>query len=175
MPRKPRIPVISSSLAATGTVGAAFSYQITASNNPTSFSAAPLPPGLIVDSVSGLISGKPAAGADGSSPYGVILSARNASGTGRATLNVTVKPAPTPPPVVTASAYVSWGQIANATGYKISWGKGSNAYTMTKDVGDNLQCQVGNLTSGTTYYFSGKSYNATQQSDYGNEVAYTPS
>src|SRR5208337_4721892 len=52
-------PVITSSDTASGTVGTAFSYQITATNTPTSFGALGLPTGLTVDTVSGVISGTP--------------------------------------------------------------------------------------------------------------------
>lgn len=175
MPKR-RPPVISSSLAATGTVASAFSYRITASNSPTSFSAAPLPSGLTVDSTSGLISGEPAAGTELASPYGVVISARNASGTGRGTLNLTVNPAPVPipPPVQTATATVTWSQIATATGYKIFWGRKSQSYSYSQDVGDVLQCTVPDLTRGLAYYFTGQSYNTSQTSDYGNEVRFVP-
>ena len=40
-------PLISSPTTSGGQVGTAFSYQIAASNSPTSFSAAGLPPGLL--------------------------------------------------------------------------------------------------------------------------------
>src|SRR5439155_1696722 len=52
-------PVITSPLTACGTVGAAFSYTITATNNPTTFSASPLPPGVSVNTSTGVISGTP--------------------------------------------------------------------------------------------------------------------
>src|SRR5207248_1193680 len=48
-----------SSLTACGTVGIAFSYTITATNNPTGFTASPLPAGLSVNSSTGVISGTP--------------------------------------------------------------------------------------------------------------------
>src|SRR5262249_30025165 len=50
-------PVITSPTTASGTVGAAFSYQITATNSPTSFGATGLPAGLSVNSGTGVISG----------------------------------------------------------------------------------------------------------------------
>src|SRR5205807_3903991 len=40
------MPVITSPLTATGQVGVSFSYTITATNNPTSYNATGLPPGL---------------------------------------------------------------------------------------------------------------------------------
>ncbi len=43
-------------------VGDSFAYQITANNNPSSFEAQPLPPGLQLDPATGLISGTPTFG-----------------------------------------------------------------------------------------------------------------
>ena len=54
-------PVITSATTASGTVGDAFSYQITATNTPTSYGATGLPAGLSVDTGTGLISGTPTA------------------------------------------------------------------------------------------------------------------
>src|SRR5262249_33694153 len=49
-------PVITSAGTASGTVGVAFTYQITATNGPTSFGASPLPAGLSVNTANGVIS-----------------------------------------------------------------------------------------------------------------------
>lgn len=70
------------------------------------------------------------------------------------------------------TALVSWTQIATATGYKVFWGTRSKLYTYSQDVGNQLSYRVGNLISGTTYYFSAKSYKTGQESTYGNEVAH---
>jgi Putative Ig domain len=78
-------PVISSPTSATVSVGGKFSYQIVASNNPTSFDAVGLPSALTVDTVKGLISGTVAAVGVSS----VVVKAINASGTGVATLTIT--------------------------------------------------------------------------------------
>ena len=56
---QPAPPAITSSLTASGTVGVALSYQITASNNPRSFNATGLPAGLSVNTTTGVISGTP--------------------------------------------------------------------------------------------------------------------
>lgn len=80
------VPVISSALSASGTVGAVFSYQIAASNSPTSFAATGLPDGLSVNSATGEITGTPTIYGD----TDVTISATNAGGTGSATLTVSV-------------------------------------------------------------------------------------
>ena len=80
------LPVITSGTAAGGTVGTAFSYQITATNSPSSFGATGLPAGLTVNTLSGLISGTPTSA--GSST--VTLSATNSAGTGSASLTLTI-------------------------------------------------------------------------------------
>jgi hypothetical protein len=81
------VPVITSAGTATGTIGVAFNYQITATTSPASFGAAGLPAGLSVNTSTGLISGTPSA--TGTST--VNLSATNADGTGTATLSLTVR------------------------------------------------------------------------------------
>jgi hypothetical protein len=81
-------PVISSPLTASGTASALFTYQITASNAPTSYNAIGLPAGLSVNSTSGLISGTPTIAGTSN----VTISAVNASGTDSKTLVLTINP-----------------------------------------------------------------------------------
>ena len=78
--------MITSATTASGTVGVAFSYQISATNSPTTYGATGLPAGLSVNTASGLISGTPMAAGTST----VTLSATNGSGTGRATLMLTI-------------------------------------------------------------------------------------
>src|SRR5438552_9547473 len=92
----PPPPVITSSLTATGQVAGPFSDTIPATNSPTSYNAAGLPPGLSVNTSTGLISGTPTA----AGTYSVTISATNAGGMGTATLTITINPAP---PVITSS------------------------------------------------------------------------
>jgi hypothetical protein len=80
-------PAITSSLSASGAVNRSFKYQITATNNPTSYSATPLPSGLTVNTSSGLISGTPMTVGTTT----VTIGATNASGTGTAKLVVTIR------------------------------------------------------------------------------------
>lgn len=67
-------------------VGSSFSYQITANNNPTSFSAMGLPPGLQLNSNSGLISGTPTVGGT----FQVVVTAHGAADNASATVQVVI-------------------------------------------------------------------------------------
>ena len=108
----PPAPVITSALAATGTAGAAFTYQIRAANSPTSFSAAGLPAGLALNASNGVISGTPASPGTRS----VTISAANVTGTGTAALVLTVNP---PAPVITSTLTVS-GTVGMPFSYQIT-------------------------------------------------------
>lgn len=85
-------PVVNSPLAVTWTVGTAASYQITATNGPTSFGAAGLPAGFTLDQVKGTISGTPAAAGS----LSIVVSAANASGVGEATIQIVIGTTPVP-------------------------------------------------------------------------------
>ena len=108
----PQPPVITSSGTATGTTGVAFSYQIAATNSPTSFNATGLPTGLTINTGTGLISGTPTA----VGVSNVSLSATNAGGTGTLTLTLTVNP---PAPVITSSGTAT-GTTGVAFNYQIT-------------------------------------------------------
>jgi PKD repeat protein len=94
-------PVITSASGRAGRVDVAFSYQVNATNAPSSFRATNLPDGLSV-TAHGLISGQPTA----TGTFAILLSASNAAGRGTATLTLTVAPAPLPVITLTASVPV---------------------------------------------------------------------
>ena len=87
----PAPPAITSAKTASGTLGSAFSYQITATYSPTSYAASNLPPGLSVNTSTGLISGKPTQ----AGTYQTTVAASNAGGIGQATVTVTIVGPPT--------------------------------------------------------------------------------
>ncbi|MGH7995146.1 MAG: beta strand repeat-containing protein [Opitutaceae bacterium] len=72
------VPEVTSALAASGMPNAAYTYTITATNQPTSFAATNLPAGLTLDAGTGVISGTPTAPAVTT----VGLSAANGYGSG---------------------------------------------------------------------------------------------
>jgi hypothetical protein len=87
------IPVISNKpLTADGRMTAPFNFTITASDNPTAFAASPLPTGLVINALTGAISGIPTT----VGITNVVLGATNPSGTGTATLVITVVPSGAP-------------------------------------------------------------------------------
>jgi len=69
-------PIVTSSSMVVAFAGAPFTYQIAATNTPTSYGAANLPAGLTINTATGLISGIPAASGN------FTVSATNAFGTG---------------------------------------------------------------------------------------------
>jgi hypothetical protein len=90
--------VITSATGASGTKGQPFNYQISATESPTSFGATDLPPGLGIDSTTGIISGTPTT----IGSFDVVISAANSTGTGSATLTLTIS-APAPDPTTLAN------------------------------------------------------------------------
>ncbi len=78
----PLTPEITSPLLADARQLLSFRYQITASHSPTSFSATGLPVGLILNPVTGVISGRPS----GKGSFEVVIGATNFGGTDTETL-----------------------------------------------------------------------------------------
>ncbi|MEC8614711.1 MAG: putative Ig domain-containing protein, partial [Verrucomicrobiota bacterium] len=84
------VPVITSSLEASGRVGQSFSYTISASNSPDSYSMNDLSAiGLTLDTATGIISGIPTSDID----IDLIVSATNSAGTGQANVVLSILPA----------------------------------------------------------------------------------
>jgi hypothetical protein len=86
-----------------------FSYRLFADNNPSSFSASGLPPGLTIDPVTGIVSGKPLK----SGTYDIQLAAYGPSSTISGTLRVTM-----PQPQIT-SASVGFAILGQPFSYQI--------------------------------------------------------
>jgi alpha-tubulin suppressor-like RCC1 family protein len=83
-----RAPVIITAGTVEGRVGTSFSYQVAANHTPTIYRATGMPPGLHLDSETGLLTGTP----QEVGTWDVALSAENAGGIGTATLRITILP-----------------------------------------------------------------------------------
>jgi hypothetical protein len=121
----PSAPAITSATTASGTVGHAFSYQITATNSPTSYGATGLPSGLSINTATGLISGTPASAGTST----VMLSATNIGGTGNAAMTLTIASAPALP--VITSATTASGRVGSAFSYQITATNTPTGYAAT--------------------------------------------
>ena len=104
----PSLPAISSSTTISTTEGA-FLYTIVASNNPNQYYSAGLPPGITLNSSTGVISGSTTA----MGTYNVLISAINSQGVGAAILTLTINPE------IMSSSSAS-GMIGNYFSYRIS-------------------------------------------------------
>jgi hypothetical protein len=104
-------PVITSPTSAAAVMGTPFVYQITASNNPTSYGASGFPAGWAFDSTSGVLAGTPSSvGATN-----VFISASNAGGTGIGNVNITVTDPCIPTLTPGIRQFTSSGGSDNAT------------------------------------------------------------
>jgi len=129
-------PVITSATSAGATQGVPFSYQIVATNNPSSYAATGLPANLTVNTSTGLISGT----ATTVGTYTVVLSAANSAATGTANLTLTVNA-----PLNLLPASLPAGSANSLYNQTLQVGGGTSPYTLT----------VGGFNGGTTGLTSG--------------------
>jgi fibronectin type 3 domain-containing protein len=173
-------PTITSPLTATGTVGTAFTYQIAATQNPTSYGATGLPAGLSLNTTSGAITGTPTTA--GSST--VTITATNANGAGSANLTITIGAAPTAPPApatLTATpgnvqVSLSWATSTGATSYSVFRGTASGAEGASP-IAQNLTATTyvdSTVTNGTMYFYIVKAVNGVGSSPASPEASATP-
>jgi PKD repeat protein len=106
-------------------MGAAFSYTVTASNSPTSYFASPLPTGLRIERTTGVISGSPTL----AGTTKVVVGATNANGTGIATLTINVDTSDVP--VITNDPLFVAGTAGNRVGFVLTSSGTEVAYNAT--------------------------------------------
>ncbi|ADV82904.1 malectin domain-containing carbohydrate-binding protein [Terriglobus saanensis] len=168
-------PSITSSTTASGVVGSSFSYQITASQTPTSFGATGLPAGLSVNAA-GLITGTPTT----SGTTSVTITATNATGTGSGTLTITISAPVLQPPANlsavggTGQINLTWSASTGATTYSVFRGtaSGVEAAFATNLAGTSYADTA--VTNGTKYFYFVKAVNSNGSSTASNEVSAMP-
>ncbi len=193
----PAPPNITSPLTATATVGQAFSYQVTATGNPTNyFIVVPsnvgteppntsLPPGLSYNTYTGVFSGTPTT----AGTYNVELAAVNAGGVGVIsetdpfvlTINPASGGAPPAPTSLTATAgssqvSLSWSTSAGAASYNVYRGTsagGENSTPVATGITSASYVDT-SVTNGTTYFYKVAAVNSSGTSGYSNEASATP-
>ena len=106
-------PRITSSFSASGQQGSSFSYTITASNSPVSFSATGLPAGLDLNSATGVIAGVPIY----NGVFAVSITAANQWGADTETLNINLS---SDVPVITSPLAVTGVENESNFVYTIS-------------------------------------------------------
>jgi|GEM_PF-913588 len=138
---------------ANATALVSFSYQIVANNNPTSYAASGLPPGLSINTTSGVISGTPTT----PGAYTVGLTASNANGDGTATLTINVQANPNAPAI--NGNLIAYGQINTAFAYQIVATNSPTSYTAANlPDGLSINTSTGSIGGAPT---TGGGFNAT--------------
>lgn len=122
-------PVITSDLEIAVNAGAQWSYQITASNTPTSYNATGLPGGVSVDTDTGIISGYPVMEMD----YSITISASNDDGTGTATLELTVGAPSSSATSFRAARLAEFREMVRSANYGTSFEYLGSTYTCIAD------------------------------------------
>ncbi len=107
----PSAPVITSSSTMNGLVGQGLSYSIYAGGSIVSYTASNLPPGLVLNSTSGVISGTPTTAGS----YAAPVSANNGNGVANAVITFAISGTVTPL-VVTSNAAVQ-GTVGSSLSY----------------------------------------------------------
>jgi hypothetical protein len=147
----PGAPTITSALAAIGTTGSPFTYQITASNSPNSYSSGALPAGLTLNTSTGEISGTPSAGGT----FNVPITAANALGSDTKTLVLTINSAPVITSSLSGSLYDTdnFSYTITASFSPTSFGATSLPSGWTVDSATGVISNNGNpLVAGTTTF-----------------------
>lgn len=146
------VPVtITSALADTLLVDRAYEYAVTAIKAPSHFTAVGLPAGLVLDTVTGVISGTPVTPGN----YAVTLTAANDSSTGTAVLRLVIKSNIVAGVRVAsgdARNVVEWESVLNLQ-YQVKRSTTqSGSYTLLAQISNNYYTDT-TVTNGTVYYY----------------------
>jgi hypothetical protein len=105
-------PLVTSPKNVSGRVGVGFTYQITADNGPQSFEVDTLPPGLNLNSQTGVLSGTPTT----AGTFFLFLTAISAQGTGSSPLTLRIEPAA----AITSGVFKAGSAVGKSFSYRIT-------------------------------------------------------
>ena len=162
----PDAPVITSPLTASATKDQQFFYQTVATDEPTSYDANNLPPGLTFDTTLGVISGVP----NSVGNFQITLSATNDLGTGSAVLSLNVAAPPSSGPSIRSGSSVT-GRTGQPFSFQVTTTGGSAATRLSVTglpAGLTIDPQSGIISGIVT---TDGSYNATLTVTDGNSAA----
>ncbi|MBU6182465.1 MAG: DNA/RNA non-specific endonuclease [Verrucomicrobia bacterium] len=156
-------PLINSPLIVSATAFSSFTYQITATNNPLSFSASGLPEGLSCDPATGVISGTPTIPGN----YAATLTANNAAGDGTATLSITVGSNPLSPAI--SGSLSATGKLREPFDFQVEATNSPKAFLASGlPAGLSMNPSTGEIT-GSPELAGNFSVWLTVQNDYGSD------
>ena len=142
-----QLPVIDSEASVGGTVGNSFTYKITASNIPSSFSVTDgaLPPGLKLNAATGKITGVPAV----AGTFNATVGATNNLGTGTLAMTFTIGASPISIGEALDNLPAAWalGGDANWFPQTVETFSGGDAL-QAGPIGDNQKTSVGTFVDG---------------------------
>jgi hypothetical protein len=174
------LPVVTSGAPPNGTVGVAYSHTFTASGNPTPtfvLAGGILPPGLTLNSTTGVLSGTPTA----AGTFLATAGAQNYGGTGTQTVSITIAPTVPGAPVIGSAipgnglAVITFSPPASDGGAPIT------SYTATCNPGPvtasraSSPITVTSLANATLYSCSVTASNSAGAGPASGSVAVTPS
>jgi uncharacterized repeat protein (TIGR03803 family) len=139
----PATPVLTSAAMASGSITVPFSYQVTATNLPTNYSATNLPDGLSINPTSGLINGTPTT----VETHTVTLTLTNAVGSSNVPLVISIGALPVP---VVTGILTSYGSVEAAFSYNITASNNATSYSASGLSGTGLSLDpASGIISGT--------------------------
>ncbi len=140
---KPSLPRMTSPFSASGSVSLPFSFQVTATDSPTTYAATNLPDGLSINAITGLITGTPTT----VQTKAITLTFTNAFGSTTFPLTITVGPLQVPD---VTSVLTGYGSVGTNFTYQIQGSNNPTSFSASGLTGTGLSLDpASGIISGT--------------------------